>query len=94
DGDDIVSYEWDFGDGANGNEVSVEHTYSYIGNYTVNLIITDSQDKTSTISTYANISIQTSDQNGDNGEDADTPSFEIFMAIIAISLILFRKRRK
>ncbi len=94
DGDDIVSYEWDFGDGTNGNGVSVEHTYSYIGNYTVNLIITDSQDKTSTISTYANISIQTPDQNGDNGEDANTPGFEIFMAIIAISLILFWKRRK
>jgi len=94
DGDDIVSYEWDFGDGTNGNGVSVEHTYSSIGNYTVNLIITDSQDKTSTISTYANISIQTPDQNGDNGEDDNTPGFEIFMAIIAISFILFWKRRK
>ncbi len=95
DGDDIVSYEWDFGDG-NGNGVSVEHTYSSIGNYTVTLTVTDSQDKTSTISTYANIVVQTTvqppDQNDDNGDD--TPGFEIFMAIIAISLILFLKRRK
>jgi len=96
DGDDIVSYEWDFGDGANGNGVSVEHTYSSIGNYTVTLTVTDNQDKTSTISTYANIVVQTTvqppDQNDDNGDD--TPGFEIFMAIIAISLILFWKRRK
>jgi len=94
DGDDIVSYEWNFGDGTNGNGVSDEHAYSSIGNYVVNLIITDSQDKTSTISTYANISIQTPDQNSDNEEDNSTPGFEIFMVIIATSLILFWKRLK
>jgi len=90
DGDDIVSYEWDFGDGTNGNGVYVEHIYSSIGNYTVNLIITDSQDKTSTISTYANISIQTPDQNGDNVDD--TPGFEIFLTILAMIFVLIKKR--
>ena len=94
DGDDIVSYEWKFGDGTNGNGASVEHTYSSIGNYTITLTVTDSQDKTSTISTYANISIQTSNQNSNNQEDDSTPGFEIFMTIIATSLILFWKRRK
>jgi len=94
DGDDIVSYEWDFGDGANGNGVSVKHTYSSIGNYTITLTVTDSHDKTSTISTYANISIQTSNRNSNNYEEDSTPGFEIFMIIIATLLILFWKRRK
>ena len=94
DGDDIVSYEWDFGDGTNGNGVSVEHSYNSSGNYTVKLTITDSQEKTNMISTYANITIKSTDQNDDGGEDDSTPGFEIFMAIIAISLVLFWKRRK
>ena len=93
DGNDIVSYEWNFGDGTNENGVSVDHTYSSIGNYTVILTVTDSQDKTTTISTYTNI-FQTPDQNDDNEENDSTPSFEIFMVIIAMSLILFWKRRK
>ena len=94
DGDDIVSYEWDFGDGTNGNGVSVEHTYSSIGNYTVNLIITDNQDKTSTISTYATIVVQTTvqspDQNDDNG--SDTPGFEIVLTILAMIFVLIKKQ--
>ena len=94
DGDDIVSYEWNFGDGTNGNGVSVEHTYSSIGNYTVNLIITDSQDKTSTISTYATIVVQTTvqspDQNDDNG--SDTPGFEIVLTILAMIFVLIKKQ--
>ena len=94
DGDDIVSYEWNFGDGTNGNGVSVEHTYSSIGNYTVNLIITDNQDKTSTISTYATIVVQTTvqspDQNDDNG--SDTPGFEIVLTILAIIFVLIKKQ--
>ena len=93
DGNDIVSYEWNFGDGTNENGVSVDHTYSSIGNYTVILTVTDSQDKTTTISTYTNI-FQKPDQNDNNEENDSTPGFEIFMVIIAMSLILFWKRRK
>jgi PKD repeat protein len=37
----IVSYEWDFGDGTNGTEEIVNHSYSSPGNYTVNLTVTD-----------------------------------------------------
>jgi len=94
DEDDIVSYEWDFGDGTNGNGMYVEYTYSSIGNYTVNLTITDSQDKTSTISTFANIVTQTTvkppDQNGNKVDD--TPGFEIFLTLFAMIFILIKKR--
>jgi gliding motility-associated-like protein len=39
---DIVSYEWNFGDlTPNGSGVSVSHTYTQAGLYTVTLIITD-----------------------------------------------------
>ncbi len=37
----IVSYEWDFGDGGNATGVITYHSYSSSGNYAVNLTITD-----------------------------------------------------
>lgn len=37
----IVSYVWDFGDGANATGVVVEHDYDDDGNYTVTLTVTD-----------------------------------------------------
>lgn len=37
----VVSYEWDFGDGATGAGVSLSHTYAKAGQYTVKLRVTD-----------------------------------------------------
>ncbi len=37
----IVSYSWDFGDGANGSGVTPSHSYAAAGTYTVNLTVTD-----------------------------------------------------
>ena len=37
---DIVSYEWDFGDGATSTEQTPEHTYNDFGSYEVSLTIT------------------------------------------------------
>ncbi len=37
----IVSYAWDFGDGASGSGVVVEHVYTAVGKYTVALTVTD-----------------------------------------------------
>jgi PKD repeat protein len=39
---DITSYSWDFGDGDQGSGVSVSHTYSIPGSYSVSLDVTDS----------------------------------------------------
>ncbi len=49
-GTTIVSYNWDFGDGASGTGKQTNHTYSDIGFYTVVLTITDSQGNTSVTS--------------------------------------------
>jgi PKD repeat protein len=37
----IVSYAWDFGDGMTGKGVTVTHSYSATGSYTVTLTVTD-----------------------------------------------------
>jgi PKD repeat protein len=42
----IVSYDWNFGDGANGNGVTVSHAYSAVGNYTATLTVTDNGGST------------------------------------------------
>ena len=38
----LVSYDWTFGDGANGTGVDVTHTYSDTGGYNVTLLVKDS----------------------------------------------------
>ncbi len=38
---DAVTYDWDFGDGNTGSGVSVQHTYSNAGTYTIILTVTD-----------------------------------------------------
>jgi chitodextrinase len=45
-GGTVVSYAWDFGDGATGEGVSVSHTYAQDGAYTVRLTVTDDQGLT------------------------------------------------
>jgi PKD repeat protein len=37
----IASYEWDFGDGTTASGATSSHAYSSVGNYTVNLAVTD-----------------------------------------------------
>ena len=37
----IVSYEWDFGDGASGSGVTASRRYPLAGSYTVTLVVTD-----------------------------------------------------
>jgi PKD repeat protein len=37
----IVSYAWDFGDGMTGSGITVTHSYSVTGSYTVTLTVTD-----------------------------------------------------
>ena len=42
---EIISYNWDFGDGSSATGVTKSHTYSNIGTYTAILTVTDSNGK-------------------------------------------------
>ncbi len=44
----IVSYHWDFGDGAGADGVAVSHAYSSLGNFEVSLTVTDNLGATDT----------------------------------------------
>ncbi len=50
---EIVSYEWDFGDGAESADANVAHTFTEIGEYNVTLTVTDNNGETTTASTLA-----------------------------------------
>ena len=43
---DIVSWAWDFGDGASSAEQNPSHTYAQSGSYDVTLVVTDSEGRT------------------------------------------------
>lgn len=45
---DIVSWAWDFGDGATSTEQNPMHTFAQTGNYDVTLVVTDSEGRTDT----------------------------------------------
>ena len=57
-GDNPLTYAWNFGDGANGSGASPTHSYAASGNYTVTLVVTDSRGNPSapatTTATIAN----------------------------------------
>ena len=43
---EIVSYDWDLGDGETGDAAGIEYTYESAGEYTVTLTVTDDGDET------------------------------------------------
>lgn len=91
-GDSITSYRWDFGDGSTGEGMLVVHRYSSEGNFTVNLIVTDGNGEQKTDTTYVNISSQAGNQK--ENKKKDSPGFEVFSAILTITILIFYKKKK
>ncbi len=91
---DTLSYNWDFGDGSTGEGISPTHIYTSEGNYTVQLTVNDNHGEQSKSSTYVKITMKVEDQNGGNKENRKTPGFETVIVIMAISFLVFWKRKK
>jgi len=62
------SYYWDFGDGNSSNEQNPTHIYTYPGNFTVTLTVTDNSSNTSDDTTWAWIQA--------SNDPPDTPSID------------------
>jgi len=51
----IVSYSWGFGDGTAATGVKVEHTYEYLGSYTVTLTVVDNDGATDDVTSSVTV---------------------------------------
>jgi len=59
DGDEIVDYWWDFGDGTTAAGPVVSHTYAQAGNYTVTLVVADGRLESAPVSVVVAVFEQT-----------------------------------
>ena len=57
----LVSYAWNFGDGANGSGITANRSYAAAGGYSVTLTVTDNQGATATAAQNVTVSAPISD---------------------------------
>ena len=87
----IISYYWDFGDGANDTDITTSHKYNEDGKYTVKLYVTDDEGAKGFSSKV--IDIELSSNGGKNAEG--TPGFELLFLILAATIVVvWMKKRK
>jgi len=56
---DVLSFEWDFGDGTTGEGIRPNHFYESVGNFTVTLVVSDNGNLSSTAQTWIMVTIRT-----------------------------------
>jgi PKD repeat protein len=78
-GHTVVTYAWNFGDGATGSGVTTSHSYANAGSFVVSLTVTDDLGQTSRATLTVQITEQGPTANFDNpkhGNVGDTISFD------------------
>jgi parallel beta-helix repeat protein len=80
---DKLTFLWDFGDGQSSVIMNPIHKYESSGSYIVELTVSDGKQSDKT-----NFAININEK-----KSADTPGFEILLAMVSIALILFWKRK-
>lgn len=78
----IESCSWDFGDGTSSNKQNTTHTYSFAGEYTVTLTVTDNGGKTDIYNSKITV------------EKNDIPGFELVLALLAIAIVCILLSKK
>ncbi len=94
DSGDTISYNWDLGDGSTSEEIFPTHRYSIEGDYTVQLTVIDNHGAQSKVSTSVNITLKANNQNEGNDENKETPGFETIFILIALTILVFLKRKR
>jgi len=90
--DDIVFYEWDFGDGTTATGINPDHEFLEPGVYEVTLVVTDSKgnsySKTLTVTVSSNVESSGLEQSKQN-TGFSFMFFSIFVGIVFLVIALF-----
>lgn len=87
---EIVSYQWDFGDGTTGNGSVVTHSYSAIGTFSVTLTVIDNDGLNNTKTT----SISIIERPGPDIMPYVYGGIIVIIVIVVIAVVILLKRRK
>jgi hypothetical protein len=81
----IISYFWDFGDGENGSGVCPLHTYTYPGEFTVSLIVTDYNGNMNQKSLVVQVHIETVEK--ESTRDSGGVPFDFGQILVGLILL-------